>query len=238
MILTAHQPLYMPWLGFFHKIILADVVCILDEVQFADRDYIHRNKIKTPQGSKWLTIYVNKKDHFNKKINQIEIFDDGWQSHHLSLLHQSYSKAPFYETYINRLSAILEEKKYSNLIDLDMILLEFFFVELSIETKIVMLSNLKIQGKKSDLILSACEELGAEVYISGQNGVDYLKVEDFNLANIKVAVQHYEHPTYAQTHGDFIPYLSVIDLLFNFGPKSRDIIMSGNAEVWNKLSLA
>ena len=132
----------------------------------------------------------------------------------------------------------MEKKTYVYLVDLDMAILEFLFKELRIETEVVLSSKLNLSGKKSDLILSICEELGAEVYISGQNGVDYLKVEDFNLANIKVAVQHYEHPTYAQIHGDFIPYLSVIDLLFNFGPKSRDIIMSGNAEVWNKLSLA
>ena len=94
MILTAHQPLYMPWLGFFHKAILADAICILDDVQFADGDYINRNKIKSIHGSKWLTVPVNKKNHLNRKISEIEIINGEWQNRHLSLLKQSYSKAP------------------------------------------------------------------------------------------------------------------------------------------------
>jgi hypothetical protein len=238
MIVTSHQPLYMPWLGFFHKAILSDRICILDDVQFADGDYINRNKIKTPYGFKWITVPVNKKNHLHRKISEIEIVDTEWHKRHLAQILQAYSSSPYFHIYFQYLLELMEKKTYEYLVDLDMTILEFLFKELRIETEVVLSSKLNLSGKKSDLILSMCQELGAEVYISGQNGVDYLKVEDFNLANIKVAIQHYEHPIYAQAHGDFIPYLSVIDLLFNFGPKSRDIIMSGNAEVWNKLSLA
>lgn len=238
MILTAHQPLYMPWLGFFHKAILADTICILDDVQFAEGDYINRNKIKTANGSKWLTVPVNKKSHLNKKINQMEIVDDGWQNRHMSLLKHSYSKAPFFSYYIDRLGELIEGASYQYLIDLDMALLQFLFKELNINTKIVKSSSLELQGKKSDLILSMCQELEADVYISGQNGLDYLIVEDFRSIETKISVQNYKHPNYSQNHGEFIPYLSVIDLLLNSGSEARDIIMGGNALVWSELPIA
>ena len=101
-----------------------------------------------------------------------------------------------------------------------------------------MSSNLELQGQKSDLILSMCQELDADVYISGQNGLDYLKVEDFGSVETQIVVQKYKHPIYSQFHGDFIPFLSVIDLLFNSGSGARDIIMGGNALVWEELSIA
>lgn len=238
MILTAHQPLYMPWLGFFHKAILADAICVLDNVQFADGDFINRNKIKTANGSKWLTVPVNKKNHINRQIRQIEIVNDNWQNRHLSLIHQSYSRAPFFSQYFDNLRELIESRSYEYLLDLDLAILEFLFKELNIQTRIVLSSSLNIEGKKSDLILSMCKELGADVYISGQNGLDYLSVEDFRSKETQIAIQNYKHPTYLQSHGDFIPYMSVIDLLFNSGPHAREIIMTGNPEVWNKLSLA
>ena len=227
----------MPWLGFFHKAILADTVCILDDVQFADGDYINRNKIKSIHGPKWLTVPVNKKNHLNRKINQIEIINGEWQNRHLSLLRQSYSKTSYYLTYIERLEHLIGESEYEFLIDLDMALLEFLFTELKINTNVIFSSSLEQGGKKSDLILSICLQLGANVYISGQNGADYLCQEDFAKEEIQTVSQVYKPVTYTQAHGDFIPYLSVIDLLFNEGPKSRDIIMNGNAKSWDELSI-
>ena len=238
MILTAHQPLYMPWLGFFQKAILADTICILDDVQFSEGDYINRNRIKTAYGSKWLTVPINKKGHLNRKISQMEIADDGWQNRHMSHLRQSYPKTPFFSHYIDKLGELIEGKSYQYLIDLDMALLQFLFKELRVSAKIVMSSNLELQGKKSDLILSMCQELEASVYISGQNGLNYLKVKDFRSNETQVVVQNYKHPNYSQLHGDFIPNLSVIDLLFNSGFEARDILMEGNALVWNELPLA
>ena len=235
MILTAHQPLYMPWLGFFHKAILADTVCILDDVQFAEGDYINRNRIKTVHGSKWLTVPINKKNHLNRKINQMEIVDDGWQNRHMSLIRQSYSKTPFFSYYIDDLEELIKGTSYKYLIDLDMVLLEFLFKTLDIRANIVMSSKLELQGKKSDLILSMCHELEAKVYISGANGLDYLKVEDFRSIETQIVVQNYKHPNYSQVHGEFIPYLSVIDLLFNSGSEARNIIIGGNALFWGEL---
>lgn len=238
MILTAHQPLYMPWLGFFHKAILAETMCILDDVQFADGDYINRNKIKTFQGSKWLTIPVNKRNHLNRQIREIEIIDNGWQKRHLSLIREAYSKTQYFSEYFYRFEELIGQRKYLYLLDLDLAILEFLLRELNIETNLIMSSSLNKAGHKSDLIRSICQELGADVYISGQNGLDYLNLEDFRVIETQVVIQNYEHPVYSQAHGDFIPYMSIIDLLFNSGPKTRDIVLSGNPRVWNKLALA
>lgn len=235
MIITAHQPLYMPWLGFFHKMILADTICILDDVQFSDGDNINRNKIKTQFGTKWLTVPVKKKNHLSKQIRQIEIADLEWKNRHLALIRQSYSKTAFFSSYIDSFDEIINGTNYQYLIDLDMVVLKFLLRELGINTNIIMSSELNIKETKSDLILSICQELGADVYISGQNGPKYLNVEDFKGEKKQIMVQQYRHPNYSQSFGDFIPNLSVIDLLFNYGPQSRDIIMQGNPKSWNEL---
>ena len=207
---------------------IADKICILDNVQFADRDFIHRNKIKSPSVFKWLSVPVNKKNHHSKNINQIEIIKNDWAFEHLKFIQLFYKEAPYFDLYFEEIKAILVETRYDLLIDLDMALIKFLFNKLEIDTKIVFASTLAIKGKKSDLILAICKELETSVYFSGQNGRDYLALSDFDTAGIDVAFQDYQHPQYPQLYSDFLPYMSVIDLLFNCGPKSRNIILIGN----------
>jgi len=217
---------------------LADTICILDDVQFSDGDFINRNKIKTAQGPKWLTVPINKKNHMNRKINQIEINNNEWKLKHISLLRQAYSKTPYFETYIDKIENLFLESDYKYIIELDLKILQFLFADLEIKTNVVLSSSLNIEKKKSDLILSICKKLGANMYISGMNGLDYLHVDKFIDEDIKIAIQNYKPFPYNQVHGAFTPNLSVIDLLFNAGPETRDIIMTGNAKVWNELLLA
>jgi hypothetical protein len=228
MLITIHQPLYMPWLGFFHKAILSDAVCILDNVQFADGDYIHRNRIKSSSGYKWLTIPVDKKNHFNKSINQIQIIGNNWGKEHTRLLEIFYVDAPYFSLYYEELRNIITNKPSDLLVDLDMAIILFLFDKLEIETNIVLASTLKAKGKKSELIVSICKELEANTYLSGQNGRDYLNISDFNDAGIEIAFQNYLHPIYPQLYSGFLPNMSVIDLLFNCGPRSKEIILTGN----------
>jgi hypothetical protein len=228
MLITIHQPLYMPWLGFFHKTMLSDEVCILDNVQFSDGDYIHRNRIKSSSGYKWLTLPVDKKNHFNKSINQIQMIGDNWAKEHARLLEIFYADAPYFSLYFEELRNIITKKSSNFLVDLDMALILFLFEKLEIETNVVLASTLKAQGKKSELIVSICKELKASTYLSGQNGINYLNVSDFNDAGIEIEFQNYLHPVYPQLHSGFLPNMSVIDLLFNCGPKSKEIILMGN----------
>jgi hypothetical protein len=218
----------MPWLGFFHKAIISDQICILDNVQFATGDFINRNRVKTKDGANWLSIPVNKKGHLNRSIKDIVILDDTWISRHLSILKHNYSAANYFIEYIDEIENLFDSMRNMNLVEVNMTLIIFFFDILKIDTSIVYASDINVNKKKSDLILALCEELKADKYISGANGVNYLNSSDFENKKIQVIYQDYKHPKFEQLFGEFIPYLSIIDLVFNHGPKSRDILLRGN----------
>lgn len=230
MIVTAHQPLYLPWLGFFHKAASADKICILDDVQFSDGDFINRNRIKGLAGPQWLTVPIAKKGHGQRLIKDIVVIHDGWQRRHVAALRHAYARAPFFHDYIAEIEGLILRKEWVFLFDLDIAFLELAFSILEIQTQIILSSSLKIEEKKSELILNMCQKLGADVYISGENGLDYLDVPKFHMHHINVKIQNYVSPKYQQSGASFVPNLSFIDLLFNAGPQSKEILMSGNSE--------
>lgn len=229
MILTAHQPVYLPWLGLFHKIALADMFCIFDIAQYQTKDYNNRNKIKTNTGAIWLSVPVESKDHFQKKICDIRIINNGWNRKHLKSIQLAYQKAPFYKEHIGRLEAILAAR-YDFLTDLNTEILRYSLDALGIRIPIVKASDYDFEGYKSDLVLDMCVKLKADNYIFGAQGKNYADVASFTEKGIGVHFQSYIHPEYRQLHGEFEPYMSLIDLLFNEGPRSKEILMSGNAK--------
>ncbi len=228
MILTAHQPVYLPWLGLFHKIFLAEQFCLFDIAQYQKRDYNNRNKIKTPNGSIWLSVPVESKNHFEKKLCDIKIVNNGWNRKHFKSISLAYQKSPYFKQYIEGVEALLISKQYTYLSDLNLEMLQFFLDCLDIRIPIVKASDYDFQGYKSDLVLDMCVKLGASHYIFGAQGKDYAKVEDYQAQGISVLFQDYQHPSYSQLHGEFVPYMSIVDLLFNEGPRSKDILIQGN----------
>jgi hypothetical protein len=228
MTLTAHQPVYLPWLGLFHKIALAERFCIFDIAQYQTKDFNNRNKIKTHAGSIWLSVPVESKNHFEKKVCDIKVVNDGWNRKHFKSIDIAYRKAPFYSLYIEQLERILLNTSYKYLADLNFATLEFGMKSLGIDVPIVTASSFDFQGYKSDLVLDMCKKLGAKHYIFGAQGKNYANVDSFLSAGIIPHFQEYKHPVYSQLHGEFEPYMSFIDLLFNVGPMSLEVLMSGN----------
>ena len=235
MILTAHQPVYLPWLGLFHKIALAEMFCLFDIVQYQKRDYNNRNKIKTPNGDIWLTVPVESKQHFGKKLCDIKIIDNGWNKKQFKSISFAYKKSPYFDQYIDGLENILLKKTHTYLSELNLQLLMYFLACLKIDIPIVKASDYDFIGYKSDLVLDMCIKLGAKKYIFGLQGKVYADIESFKDKGIDVFFQDYQHPNYQQLHGDFIPCLSIIDLLFNEGPKSLDILKANNASTINEM---
>ena len=229
MILTAHQPVYLPWLGLFHKIAVADLFCYFDIVQYQTKDYNNRNKIKTHAGEIWLSVPVESKDHFAKCVGDIRIVQNGWQRKHFKSIQLSYAKARYFRDYIDGLEAILVGQSFETLSALNFEMLRYLMQWLSIETPVVKASDYSFTGTKSDLVLDMCLQLKADVYIFGAQGQEYADVEKFRASGVEPCFQDYRHPVYEQLHGGFLPYMSVIDLLFNEGPRSREILLSGNA---------
>jgi len=228
MILTAHQPVYLPWLGLFHKIAISDAFCYFDDVQYLVKDWNNRNKIKTQSGEIWLTVPVLTKEYREKPIRLIEINNSvDWRKKHWKSIYLSYKKT----TYFNKYSDFFEDvykKEWQYLTELNEYMLKWFLKELGIKVKYYKASELNFVGYKSDLVLDMCKKLGADLYIFGALGKDYAKEGDFAKEGIKIYFQDYKHPVYPQLYGNFLPYISIIDLLFNCGPKSFEILMEGN----------
>lgn len=235
MILTAHQPVYLPWLGLFHKIALAERFCIFDIAQYQTKDYNNRNKIKTHAGPIWLSVPVESKNHFAKSLSDIRIVNDGWNRKHFKSIDMAYRKAPYYKLYIDELERILLGRTYELLAELNFATLDFGLRALGISVPTVTASHYDFHGQKSDLVLDMCKQLEASTYIFGAQGRDYADVGSFAAAGIDVRFQNYRHPVYPQLHGDFEPYMCVIDLLFNVGPDSMNVLMSGNASAATEL---
>ncbi len=228
MILTAHQPVYLPWLGLFHKIALADTFVSFNQVQYLPKDWNNRNKIKSSQGAIWLTVPVLSSGHREKTIREIEINNDlPWQRKHWNSLFLNYKKAPYFAKYAPFFEDTYK-KEWKKIVELNDYMLKYFLQFLGIEIKFLDASQFEFQGKKNDLVLDMCTQLKAGTYIFGELGKNYADTESFQRQGINVTFQEYRHPVYPQLHGEFITNLSIVDLLFNCGEKSLDIIMGGN----------
>lgn len=222
-----HQPDFLSYLGFFHRLLHADLYVVLDNVQYVtgtSQSWMNRDKIKTQNGEKWLTVSVNKAPR-DTNINQITLNNSlNWRNQNLELIAQNYKKTPFFEEifpYLEMLYANQAEK----LVDFNMasilMLMELFDITIEIEYA----SHLITTKTKSARLVEILSQVNATHYLSGIGARNYHEDEPFDAANIKVLWQEFKHPVYPQLHGDFIPYLSSIDLLFNCGiEESRNIL--------------
>jgi len=222
MIVSIHQPVYIPWLGYFHKIARSDIHIFFDDVEYSKNNLFNRNKIKTPQGTAWLTIPVVYKNH--NLINQTRIdVDANWQKKHWQTIKLNYSRAPFFEKYERFFNKIYEQS-WQYLSDFNMAMNKMIAEQFGIKTKFFVSSQLQVVGQSNEKLVNLCQAVKADIYFSGRGAVDkgvnpkaYLDSELFVKNNIQVQVQDFNHPVYPQLWGGFIPNLSAIDFLFNLG---------------------
>ena len=228
-IVVIHQPDFMSYLGFFHRLLHADLFIVLDNVQFvsnSSKAWTNRDKIKTQKGDQWLTVSVNKAP-LNTNINEITInYNVDWQNKNLELLQQNYRKADFFDEIFLKIEA-LYSTRHEKLFDFNMKSIEMLNSFFDIRIDIVFSSDLKTTKTKSERLVELLKQVNATHYLSGIGAKDYHVDKPFENAGIEVIWQKFQHPVYKQLHGDFIPYLSSIDLLFNCGiEKSREILRS------------
>jgi hypothetical protein len=215
MIVSIHQPAYLPWLGYFDRIAKSDAFIFLDNVQFERNSFINRNRIKTANGPIWLTVPVRLDAHFDKTIVEIEI-DDGqdWRRKHLRSIEQSYAKTQDFAQKFDRLAAIYRNRT-NKLAELCRDHLDFWLGELGITTRIVRASQLPVAGRKSTLVLDLCKHLGATKYLSGPLGRGYLEEGEFSKAGIDIEYHEFVHPVYSQINGEFVSAMAVVDYWMN-----------------------
>ena len=219
MIYSAHQPQYLPWLGFFDKINKSDCFVFLDSVQYKHREFQNRNKIRTKDGWIWLTVPVSSQR--GVKVCDVKIDNSrGWRNQHLKSLNAWYAKSEFFKEYFLFFKE-LYEKEWDKLIDLNVAVTKYLLEVFGIKTKIYYESDLAAGGEKTDRIVNIGRKLGADVYLSGAGGRDYLQEVEFAKAGFKLEYQEFKHPVYKQQYcgseKDFIPFMSAIDMLFNEG---------------------
>lgn len=228
--LVVLQPGYLPWLGYFDQLRRADVFAHYDDVQFDKHGWRNRNRIKTPSGPLWLTVPVRHSGQGKPRINEISIDDTSkWAKKHLASLKQYYAKAPYTARYLPELEELLH-RTWPNLAELDIAIIAVMARWLNLEAPVVRTSELGIGGVQSERLIALCRHFGANSYLSGDAASDYLDVELFAQNGIEVVWQRFQHPVYAQQHGEFVPYLSTIDLLFNCGDDSARILQGAPNE--------
>lgn len=227
MIVTIHQPQYLTWLGFFNKCAYSDMLVLLDDVQFQKNGFQNRTQIKTTTGWQYLTVPVSYSHP--AMISEVRTaLNVDWQKKHWKALVQNYQKAPYFQYYEDKIKPLFENS-FDRLEELTIRSIEIIFDILDIDTQIIKSSSIKASGDSSDRLVNICKALKADIYLSGIGGKKYLEEDKFNSAGIHIIYQDYKHPLYEQQFMNVIfqPNMSVIDLLFNCGKSSKDIMLSG-----------
>ena len=226
MIAAIHQANFIPWQGYFYKIACCDVFVFLDTVQFTKNGYQNRNRIKTAQGIQWLTVPVRISGKFGQLSNEVTIDNHiDWSSKVWKTLQLNYSKAKYFKDYSDYFEDLFT-RKWELLGELNTTVLLKIMEWLDLNPKILLASGMKADGKSSELLVNICSELNADIYLSGFGGDKYMDHELFSAKDIIVRTYDFVSPVYPQLFGEFIPNLSIIDLLFNCGPESRNILLS------------
>ncbi len=221
--------MYFPYPGFFHKLSLSDAFLIMDDVQY-DKRFTNRNKILVPQGAIWLTVPIDKDDKFKPNMNVKINNEIDWRADHRKKISTSYVNAPFFGLY----SGFLEQtfsSEWELLFDLNYATTKKIMEWLGLDIPIVRESELKVSGNGTERLVNACKAIGADTYVSGRGGRDYMDEKLFERNGIKLVYQSYCPVPYRQRFSaEFVPDLSVIDLLFNMGPESAKLVRASGGE--------
>lgn len=228
MIVSIHQPSFLPWLGYFHRIALSDLHILLDTVQLEKNSFINRNKIRISKGWMWLTVPLLTKGKFgNLAIREVEVNNRvSWRQKHQAALKSNYGRAKFWDSYKDSLLTLYQQY-WSFLAQVNIAYTRWALQMLGIPTEVRLASEFYSDKRKGELVLDLCRKAGATSYISGKLGKNYLNEEAFRQSGIRVVYQDYRHPVYPQRSEPFEPNMCVIDILMNCGNESLSILMAG-----------
>lgn len=229
--IAIHQPNYMPWAGYFYKMAMSDVFVLLDNVQYEKNGMTNRVQIKTSQGILWLTVPV--KRNFPCIIRDVEISDfTQTKIRHLKTIEMNYKRAPFFDYVFSDLVNVFE-RDWTNLSSMNIAIIALLREKLGIDTKIEIASHYpEISGKGDELLIRICELFGGGAYLSGTGGKKYQDEKKFTMSGIRLEYSDFQHPRHSQLWGAYEQGLSILDLLMNCGPQSREVLLqshSGNA---------
>ncbi len=223
MILSGHQPVYLPSMHLFSKIALSDKFMFVGHCQFVNKSWHSRNTIRNGNQTLTLTVPVMKTGRFGQSISETEINNDHWKRKHLASIRNAYQKRPYFKDYFPALELLINQP-WAYLGEMNIALIIQFLEWLEINTPIYYSEDYAITGQKTDMLINMCRAVGADHYLSNEGGSSYVDEKIMYDAGIYHCWQNFSHPIYDQG-SDFMENLSIIDCLFNMGPASRDLIM-------------
>jgi hypothetical protein len=217
-IVAAHQPNFAPWLGFFDKAKAADVLVLLDTVQFIKRGYQNRARIKGNAGPQWLTVPVVSKGRYDQATSDVEIEEStNWRGVHLRTLRSVLAKAPHRDALLDVVEPIYARDGTHRLVDLNLALLRAVACGFGLTTRLVLASDLELSGSSTELMVSLTKSVGGDVYLSGPTGRRYLEPPLFSDAGLELRYHEFTPGEYPQLHGPFVAGLSCLDYIANCG---------------------
>jgi hypothetical protein len=228
MILAAHQPHFLPWLGYLAKIAASDLFVVMDDLQYEAQNFQNRNRLKLNHGAQWITVPLERgpqeESIAEKRINNSGNPKEHWQRKTWQTLLIHYGSTPYFRRYQRDLEEVFT-RPWFRLIDLDLHMLSLHLRWFEIKTPVLLASSLDLSGQKTDRILSLCRAVKADTYLSGKGGSrGYLDVAELARAGVRVEWHDFAHPIYRQRYGAFVSHLGALDMLLNCGPESARVL--------------
>ena len=232
--LVVSQPMFLPWVGLFEQVRLADVFIHYDDVQLPQgRSFMSRVQLKTSQGVSWLTLPI---DHnkSGKTLNEVVLFKSEWRERHLRTIQHAYARAPYF-----RLMFELAESIYSQstdyLAEFNITAIEQIARWLALSPRFIRSSSMGVEGASTARLVALCEAVSCDVYVTGHGALKYLNHQQFEDSGISVLYMDYKKMPYQQGYGEFTPYVSILDAIANCGEHARDLLCS-DAVYWREFN--
>ena len=218
------QSNYLPWKGYFDILATVDTFVVYDIVQYTKNDWRNRNRIKTPNGSRWLTVPVRHRE-LGQRIDEVEVNDPEILHKHWMTIEQNYRKAPCFKQVRDQVRPLFDRTAPALLSDLNVDLLRAFCDILGIDTPIVSASDFQLGEDRNQRLVEICQQLDADRYLSGPSARSYLDESLFADAGIQVDWMGYEgYAEYDQPHPPFEHGVSIVDLVLSAGPRAAELI--------------
>ncbi len=215
MIVSIHQPDYIPWLGLYYKIAHSDIFVYLDDAQYSNEADHNVNVVKSSQGAVRLKVPVEQ--HLGDLICCVRTRDElKWKDKHLKTIQMNYGKAPYFNEIFSGFSEVIRAHEGS-IADLNIAINDFICQGFGIHTKIVKSSDMQIFSAREERVIDICLKLGATEYLSGNGARVYQTEEHFTDRGLKLTYLDYKPIEYKQLWGEFLPCMSALDYIFNCG---------------------
>lgn len=217
MILSGHQPNYIPYPGLVGKIMMSDKFIYVTKVQFERKSWQNRNRIKTVNGPVFLTVPTLKKGKYDQLICDVKISNDlNWRRKHFNAIKINYKNSKFYNTYIDFFEE-LYNKDWDSLCELDIYIMNYILNELDIKTEVLYDENFNFEGNKTAFLVDMCKKTNSNTYMSNKGSENYVDLSIFSQNELNHIYINYKGKPYEQCFKNFVPDMSIVDMLFNCG---------------------